>query len=83
MENEDELKEIDIRNRTCFYFDDIIRARNRDICSTDLLLDEKLYKENLENILIYDISHKTSTGAKPLRLIKQMDLLRFIIELDI
>ena len=43
MKSKDELKEIDIKNCTCFYFDDIIRARNRDIHSTDILLDEKLY----------------------------------------
>ena len=67
MESKDELKEIDIKNCTCYYFDDIIRTRNRDIYSSDILLDEKLYKENHKNILIYDISYKTSTGAKPLR----------------
>ena len=47
----------------CYYFDDIIRARNRNIYSSDILLDEKLYKENHKNILIYDISYKTSTGG--------------------
>ena len=41
--------------------------RDRDIYSNDILLDEKLFKENHGNILIYDISCKTSTGAKPLR----------------
>ena len=25
MEKKDELKEIDIKNRTCYYFDDIIK----------------------------------------------------------
>ena len=30
----------------------------------DILLDEKLY----ENIWIYDISYKTSAGARPLRI---------------
>ena len=33
-----------------------------------ILLDEKLYKEKNKNVLIYDISYKTSTGAKPLRI---------------
>ena len=42
MESKDELKEIDIKNRTCYYFDNIIRARNRDIYSTDILLDGEL-----------------------------------------
>ena len=31
MENKDELKEIDIRNYTCYYFDDTIRFWDRDI----------------------------------------------------
>ena len=42
MESKDELKEIDIKNRTCYDFDNIIRARNRDIYFTDILLDEEL-----------------------------------------
>ena len=40
MESKDELKEIDIENRTCYYFDDIIT--NRDIYSVDILLDKKI-----------------------------------------
>ena len=70
MENKDELKEVDIKNSTCYYFDDIMRAWDTDI-DTDfsaVLLDENLYKEKNENIFIYDISYKTSTGAKPLRI---------------
>ena len=68
MESKDELKEIDIKNRRCCYFHDTMRAANKDIYSTDILLDEKLYKVNHENFLIYYISQKTSTGAKPLRI---------------
>ena len=68
MESKDELKEIDVKNCTCYYFDDIIRFWDRDIDFSDILLDEKLYKEKYENILIYDISCKTSTCAKPLRI---------------
>ena len=30
MENKDELKEIDIKNRTCYYFDDINLGRDID-----------------------------------------------------
>ena len=30
-------------------------------------MKRKLYKEKYKNILIYDISYKTSTGAKLLR----------------
>ena len=68
MESKDELKEHDIKKCTCYYFDDIIRARYRDTHSSNVLLDEKLYKENYENILVHNISYKTSTGAKPLRI---------------
>ena len=90
MESKDELKETDIKNRTCYYFDNIIRARNRDIYSTDILLDEELWKENHENILIYDISYKTSMGAKPLRIrfdkkdgdIKVHDQIRHLVLFD-
>ena len=58
----DELKETDIKNRKCYYFDDIIT--NTDIYSADILLDEKIY----ENISVYDFSYKTSTGPKPLHM---------------
>ena len=61
MESKDELKEIDIKNRTCYYFDDVMRTwdTNNGTSFSGILLDE--------NNLIYDISCKTSTGAKPLR----------------
>ena len=29
MESKDELKETDIKNRTCYYFDDIMRVIDR------------------------------------------------------
>ena len=56
MKYKDELKEIVIKNCTCYYFDVIII--DVDIYFSDILLDEKLYK----NIWIFDISYKTSTG---------------------
>ena len=49
MENNDELKEIDIENRPCYYFDDIMRARDFDF--GNILLDEKSYENLHENIL--------------------------------
>ena len=64
MESKDKLKEVNIKNRTCCYFEEIIT--DRDINFDNILLDEKLYKKECENILIYDISYKTSTGAKPI-----------------
>ena len=60
MEGNDELKEIDIKNRTCYNFDNTMRVR--DIYFNDILFDEISY----ENISIYEISYKTFMGAKPL-----------------
>ena len=45
MESTDELKENVIKNRPCYYFDDIIRARNRDIHSTDIYLMKNYIKK--------------------------------------
>ena len=92
MESKNELKETDIENRTCYYFDNIMRAWDIDI-DTDLsglLLDEKLYKEKNKNILIYDISYETSAGAKPLHLkyhkingfIKIRNKIRYLVLFD-
>ena len=43
MESKDELKEIDIKTRTCYYFDNIIRFCYEDINLKDILLDKKLF----------------------------------------
>ena len=61
MEN-NELKKVRIKNRTCYYFDDIIKLEDFDL--DNILIDEKSH----ENILIYDISYKTLIGSKPLRI---------------
>ena len=39
MESNDELKEINIKNRMCYYFDDIIEFEGFNI---DILIDERL-----------------------------------------
>ena len=44
MESNDKLKEIDVKNRTCYYFEDIIRIEDFDLDS--ILIDEKLYENN-------------------------------------
>ena len=83
MESKDELKETDIKNCTCYYFDDITRVR--DIDFIDILLYEKSYKK-YENILICGISYKSFMGSKPLHIWieeKKMDLLKFLMESDI
>ena len=51
MEN-NEFKKVRIKNRTCYYFDNIIKLEDFDI-------------DNI--LLIHDISYKTLIGAKPLR----------------
>ena len=61
MESKNELKEIDIKNHTCYYFDDTIKIEDFD---SDILIDKKLHK----NILIYDISYKRLIDSKPLRM---------------
>ena len=55
-----ELKKISLKNRACYYFDEVIKIEDFDF--GNILLDEKLQ----ENILVYDISYKTLIGAKPL-----------------
>ena len=49
-----------MKNRTCYYFDDLIKLKDFDLNNT--LIDEKSHK----NILIYDISYKTLIDLKPL-----------------
>ena len=51
-----------MKNCACYYFDDIFK--DIDINFSDILLDEKLY----ENISVYKLSYKTSTGPKLLRI---------------
>ena len=51
MESNNKLKEIDIKNRTCFYFDEIIKIEDFDF--HNILRNKKSYK----NILGYDVSY--------------------------
>ena len=60
MKSKNELKEIDIKSRVCYYFDDIINGTK--INFSNIWLDKKLY----ENISGYNISCKTPTGPKTL-----------------
>ena len=59
MEN-NEFKEVRIKNRTCYYFDDIFKLEDLD----NILIDEKSH----ENIFIYNISYKTLIDPKPLHI---------------
>ena len=57
MESNYELKEINIKNKTCYYFGDVIKIEDFDF-------DNILY----EIVLVYNISCKTLIGAKPLHI---------------
>ena len=75
MKCKNELKEINIKNRACYYFDNIINGTK--INSSNILLNKKLY----ENISVYNISYKSPTGPKPLHItFNKID--GFIISLD-
>ena len=52
MESKDELKEVDIKNRTRYYFNDTMRVS--DIYFDNISLDEISF----ENIFIYEVSCK-------------------------
>ena len=58
--NNNESKVIDIKNCTCYYFDDIISIS--DVVLGNILLDEKSYI----NISICDVAYKAPNGGKPL-----------------
>ena len=58
----DELKEIDIKDRICYYFEDRIKFEDFDL--DNILIDEKSWKI----ILVHNISYKTLIGARHLRI---------------
>ena len=60
MDSNDELKEIDTKNRACYYFDDIIKIVDFNLHS--FLIDKRSDK----NILVYNTSYKTLIDAKSL-----------------
>ena len=62
MESNNKLKDNDIKNRTCYYFDDGTRFEDFDL--DDILIYEKSHK----NILVYNISYKTLIGTKALHI---------------
>ena len=72
MKSKNRLKEIDIKNRAYYYFDDIFSII--DINFSNILSNKKLY----ENISVYDTSHKTSVGPRPL-CIRFDEIDRFVV----
>ena len=66
------IKDIDIKNRRYYFFDDIINIKNFD--PNRIKIDEKLYK----NILIYYIRYAAIKASKYLK-INSGNLLYLII----
>ena len=62
MESNNKLKVIDIKNLTCYYFDNIIKIEDFDL--DNILIDEK----SCEKIFVSNISYKNLIAAKILRL---------------
>ena len=62
MNSNDELKEIDIKNRTWCCFDDVIKIEDFNL--DNILIATKSY----ENILVHNILYKTLIDPKPLRI---------------
>ena len=62
METNDKLKEIYIKNRNCYYLDDIIEFEDFNL--DNFLIDKKSY----EYILVYKMSYKILVGAKSLHI---------------
>ena len=60
MASNNESKETHIKRQTCYYFDDIVNISDIDL--DNILLDQKSY----DKISIYDVTYRTSCGAKPL-----------------
>ena len=81
MGSNNKLKGNYFKNRTFYYFDYIIKIEDFDFYY--ILIDEK----SCENILVYNISYKSSIGAKPLhisfnkvdRFIRVFDGTRYLI----
>ena len=65
MKSREKLKEVGIKNRTCYYFDDIMWVI--DIDFNNLLLDKKSYKK-IQNVLVYEILYKTFMVKKPMHI---------------
>ena len=72
------LKEVNIKNLTCYYFIDIIKIE-------DFYFDNILLDKNHKNVLFMTFHTKLSFVRNQYVLcpIKQMDLLEFLMELDV
>ena len=66
------FKDIDIKNHTYYFYDDIVKIKNFD--PNEIKIDEKSYK----NILIYHIGYVTNKDSKYLE-INSINPLYFIV----
>ena len=69
MESNDKFKKIDIKNRMCFYFDDIMKIEDFDL--NYVLIDENHsiqseQTKSFKNSLVYNISYKILIDYKPI-----------------
>ena len=51
MKSNGKLKDVDIKNHTCYYFDEITKIE--DFYLDNILIDEKSYEDVLEDVLIF------------------------------
>ena len=65
MKRREKLKEVGIKNRTYYYFDDIMWVTDTDF--NNLLLDKKSYKK-IQNVLVYQILYKTFMVKKSMHI---------------
>ena len=79
MESNNELKEIDIKNWTCYSFDDIIKSDDSDFYN--ILIGEKSYK--IIWLITFHSNLCLAQNHCVLGSMKKMDLLKFMVELDI
>ena len=75
----DEFQKFRITNRTCYYYNDIVKLEDCDI--DNIVIDKKSH----EDILTCNISYKTliDQNFRALDSIKLIDLLEFMMELNI
>ena len=70
------VKDINIKNHTYYFFDDIINTK--DFYSNDIKIDEKSYK----NILIYCIAYVMINGSKYIKINIVNPLYRMFNKMD-
>ena len=82
MDSNNELKGIDIKNGTCYYFDGIIKTEELDL--DNILIDTKSHENNeIFQFITFYTKLRLMLNLVVSGVMKQMDLLEFILELGI